>query len=198
MNIECPFCDFHAFDTIYVVEHIDIYHPEDYYGSSDTEDIPKRFTPEKYVEGDSRSNDNDSEVEYIQCECGENVQLSEFTNHLTLHMSEEITSYANLPQAEEYRASSIQAISPIESLTETWSHLRTSSHRRKTGKHVDHSEQRKVPHSKQRLTGRGLGVSPSNTRPRIAKPRHGAPRRLGVGVFTSFIAKLQLIILTDC
>lgn len=181
MDIECPFCSFHAFDTIYIVEHIEIYHPEDEHASSDTEHIPKHVTPEKYFEGGSQSHDNDSEVEYIQCECGENVQLSEFTNHLALHMSEEITSYANLPQAEEYRASSIQAISPTESTTEIRSHLRTSSNRRKTDKHADHSEQRKVPHSKQRLTGRGLGSSPSNTRPSIAKPRHGAPRRLGVG-----------------
>lgn len=197
MDIECPFCSFHAFDTIYIVEHIDTYHPEDDHGSSDTEDISKRFTPEIYVEGDSRSYGSDTEVEYIQCECGENVQLSEFTNHLALHMSEEITSYANLPQDEEYRASSIQAISPLESTTATRSQLRASSNRRTTGKNADHSEQRKVPHSKKRSTRRGLVLSPSNTRPSIAKPRHGASRRLGVGWFIEFLAKRRLIILID-
>ena len=198
MDIDCPFCSFHACDTIDIVEHIEAYHPENKHGSSDNECIPGRFTPEKYVEGGSKSHDDDSEVEYIQCECGENVQLSEFTNHLALHMSEEIISYANLSQAEEYRPSSVQAISSTESITDTRSHLRTSSTRRKTGKHADHSEQCKVSHSKQRLKGRGLGTFSSHTRPNVAKPRHGVPRRLGVGWLLEFIAKHRLIILVDC
>lgn len=179
MDIECPFCSFRAFDLVYILEHIEVYHPEDKNGCSDTDHIPGCFMPEKYVEGDSQSRDVYSEVEYIQCECSEHVQLSEFTGHLALHASEEIT-YANPPQAEEYAASSIQTISSIDFTTENSPQRRTSSHRRKTSKHVDHSEQRKVQHFKQSLPGRCLDSS-SNTRPSVTKPRHTAPRRLGVG-----------------
>lgn len=198
MDIDCPFCSFHACDTIYIVEHIEVYHPENKHGFSDAERIPGRFTPEKCLEEGSEFHDDDSEIEYVQCECGENVQLSEFTNHLALHMSEEMISYANLSQAEEYRDSSIQAISSTESTTDTRSHLRTSSTRKKTGKHADHSEQRKVSHSKQRMKGRSPGSFSSHARPSVAKPRHGAPRRLGVGWLLDFIAKHRLIILVGC
>lgn len=181
MDIECPFCSFTAFDLLYILEHIEYYHPDDKHGSSDTEHITGRFAPENDFEEGSSSHDTYAEVEYIQCECGEHVQLSEFTSHLALHVSEEITSESIPSIAEEYGASSIRAGSSTEPITGTRSQLRISLSRRKTSKHTDHSEQRKVPHPNRSLMGRCIGSSSSNTRPSIAKTRHMAPRRLGVG-----------------
>lgn len=181
MDIDCPFCSFNVSDLLDILEHIEHYHPDDKQGSSDTNHIHGYLVPESYLEGGTRSHDTCSEVEYIQCECGEHVEVSEFTSHLALHVSEEFTSYSNLPQAEEYGPSSTRASSSTEFTTETGSQLRAPSSRRKTSKHADHSEQRKAPYSKRSLTGRCLGPSTSHTRQSIAKTRHTAPRRLGVG-----------------
>lgn len=181
MDIICPFCSFNAFDLIYLLKHIDDEHPDGEHGSFNSEPILGPITSENQVRGDSRLHEICSEVEYVQCECGEHVQLSEFTSHLALHMSEEITSYPNLTEAERCGAFSIRANCSTEPTTQIRSQLRTSSSRRKRSKHADHSEKRMVTHSKPSLAGRCFDSFPSNTRPSHARAIGTAPRRLGVG-----------------
>ena len=154
MEIECPFCSFTDFDLLYILEHVEQCHPDDSDSSSVTINNTGCLATRTNHEDGSSPHDT-SKIEYIECECGEHVQLSEFTSHLALHESEEITGDSIPPSIQQSRASSIRANCATESAMEIKSQSRTPSGKKKTSKHA-------------------------NPRPCVAKAKHIGPRRLGV------------------
>jgi hypothetical protein len=158
--IECPFCSFSDSLLQYIAQHIEYCHP-------DKHDSPDRLN----------SYESCSELEYIECECGEDVVFSEFTGHMVLHLSEEMTAGSNPNNEGNSPTSSSPA---TEIATDTTSQLNPQWMKRVSVKHTDYSEQPKIPHPIRNLAGRFFGLSSFNTRPYIPKRRHKAPQRLGV------------------
>jgi hypothetical protein len=157
--IECPFCSFYDSHSLYIAQHIEYSHP-------DKHDSPDR----------SRSQESCSEPEYIECECGEDVALSEFTGHMVLHLSK-MTKGSN---SNNEGHSPIPPSLSTETATVTTLQLNSHCMKRVPIKHADYSEQLEVLHSIRNFAGRFFGLPSSNTRPYIPKRRPRAPQRLGV------------------
>lgn len=174
MDVECPFCSFIDSDLQYVLEHIDYCHPDNDEGPHGN------LASDNSLEEHPASHDDPTEIEYVQCECGEHVQNSEFTNHLALHVSEEMTTDL-LPALSYASTASPDGTVATKPGMETGSQLRTTSNKRKTSKHTDNLEHSKVSRSNRSLFGRLVSPSSSDSRPSVAKSRYKAPRRLGVG-----------------
>ena len=184
MDIACPFCSLEDFDLQYILEHIEYCHPDDTESCPNSNHNSERPALKTDFEEGLKYHDSGSEIEYVQCECGEHVQLSEFTNHLALHLSEEITTDPIPPINDQLQRTPTGASSGTESATDTRLQLCTSSSRRKNSKHADHLEQRQGLHSSRSIVGRLVGSASSTTQSATAKTKHMAPRRLGVrGIF---------------
>lgn len=182
MNVDCPFCAFSDVSITYVTDHIEHCHLDDRNDILDSVHDTGHFGLESDVSLNEVTvcRDACSEVKYIQCECGDLVQLTEFTSHLAIHFPEEITVDSAPPEPNSYRASSIYAKSATGSATDADSRLRASSGSRKPVNHHRSSE-RKAQQPARGITGIFLG---SHIRQSISKSRHLAPRRLGVALFS--------------
>ena len=85
----CPFCPFGDDDSEYLVQHVSLVHPENddstFFVNNHREQSSKSI--EGIREGpDSRQ--TTSGENYIECECGETVLLSDFSSHSDLHLAE--------------------------------------------------------------------------------------------------------------
>jgi hypothetical protein len=175
MDVECPFCGFFSFDYTYVTEHIERCHLDD--GPDFFQSVnnlgPLRCQSDINLREVSGSRNARFEVKYIQCECGDHVQLSDFTSHSAIHFTEEKTP----PLSKPSRRSPIFAKPSTSPATNSDYQLRAHAN------HHVNSEQGKVQQPARGINGIYVGSSSSNARHCISKPRHAAPRRLGVMLF---------------
>lgn len=84
----CPFCPFSNPSLYSVVQHIETIHPE----PDEPSFVSRRFLEDDLTEhvdakGAAMGRDAPSQ-DYIECECGEAVLLSEFDDHVQLHSAE--------------------------------------------------------------------------------------------------------------
>ena len=91
----CPFCPFSSTSYNGMVQHVDLYHPENGNVEPAQQDddenggapIPKPRTKQK---GTNKAEVVPTTSEYMECECGETVALAEFEDHRELHLAENI------------------------------------------------------------------------------------------------------------
>ena len=89
----CPFCPYADDNSDVLVQHVGLVHPE-----TDTSPFHVKNTSEQERKSMGRvregvgPRDAPSEDDYIECECGETVLLSEFSSHSDLHLAEGMAS----------------------------------------------------------------------------------------------------------
>lgn len=185
MESECPFCPYSDSDCRYVVEHVEICHPE--FGDSPFIVKSEEQTPLPIVEqdeGPGQALDVPSAEEYVECECGEMVMLSEFTSHIALHDMEETTADLSTPDILRPSTSPHPAGTDLSlnSTLEASSHVYEPSNNGSSSKHRSRAGHHKNHHGVQNFMGALLGSSSSHSRSKVPKTRQKAPRRLGVGI----------------
>lgn len=89
MNLlSCPFCPFSDYSVYFISQHVELAH-------SEVDEPP--FVARHFLEEDRVGNDGGQEAattqdtpsqNYIECECGEAVHLTEFNDHVQLHTAE--------------------------------------------------------------------------------------------------------------
>ncbi|KAJ5888890.1 hypothetical protein N7495_008931 [Penicillium taxi] len=77
----CPFCPFSDSDTSFLIQHIELCHPEN--GASQSSTLEQQT---------ENNNDNEASTEYLDCPyaCGEIVTATEISMHLDFHVAEDI------------------------------------------------------------------------------------------------------------
>ena len=104
-QLTCPFCDFKDGDSYFMLQHVELIHPED--GESPflvTEEEPSRayqHEPDGEKEtakgngpkdGSTQPFDSSKRDEYVECphECGEFVLSTDLSTHLDFHIAEKM------------------------------------------------------------------------------------------------------------
>lgn len=190
MKIDCPFCPFTDYDHYYIMEHVECCHPE--FGDSPfmvKNDDDKQF-PAKEMDFDLvDASSAPSEEEYVECECGEVVMLSEFTSHTALHDMEEITVDSASPATLHPTSSPSYEIDDSTLNSVSNSSLGKHDHRvpRSTARHHSRAGHQKSHRTVQGFMNVLLGSSPPHSRTKGVKRRPGVPQRLGVSTMFKLI-----------
>lgn len=181
MAVDCPFCSFADHETYFLMQHVELCHPEN--GES----------PFMVKEGAGRQEEGINDVEYIECECGESVVLREFESHTELHGDEGMA----LHEGEKKAANIATSRSPLPAghtsfsragrmPTVSLSDVDASQHDPldidTVIKQRSRSKNTKQRHGVNKWKGLLLGTSSSAGRPKTAKDKHKSVRRLGVCV----------------
>ena len=197
MAVDCPFCPFSDHEPYFLMQHVELCHPEN--GESPfmvKEGVGRQPTSVEDDESTSTSDASSEEEEYIECECGESVVLKEFESHTELHRDEDMaldegdkettkvatsrsplpTGLAPFPGADRMQTVSLSDISP--SRDDPFDVNAVIKHR---SRYTD-TKQR---HGVNKWKGLLLGTSSSTARPKTGKDKHKSVRRLGVCIFTS-------------
>ena len=107
----CPFCDFKDSDAYFLVQHVELCHPENgtspFIASEDTFDnqYENSTAPSPLTTTNNTPNLDDSEANdpstYVDCPtgCGEAITLAELSSHLDLHVAEGIALDDVYPQS---------------------------------------------------------------------------------------------------
>lgn len=197
MEVDCPFCPYVDYDYRYVIEHVECCHPE--FGDSpfivkhDEALLPQ--DKEKYPDLVDSSN-APSDEEYVECECGEVVMLSEFTSHSALHDMEETAANIAVPTTLH----PINSPSPniedlilnpvLENSVYKLDYSVPRSVHRSAVRHTPHAGRHRKHRTIQDFMSVLLGSSSSHTLIEAAKTRSKAPRRLGVGTMIMPVLRL--------
>ncbi|KAL8702565.1 MAG: hypothetical protein Q9201_004262 [Fulgogasparrea decipioides] len=87
-ELSCPFCPFSDPNPYALAEHVETIHPE----TDEPSFVPRSFLQDDRLERedckDTANAWNAPSQDYIECECGEAVPLSEFGDHVQLHSAE--------------------------------------------------------------------------------------------------------------
>ena len=197
MEVDCPFCPYVDYDYRYVIEHVECCHPE--FGDSPfiVKDDEAMLPQDEDNDPDLADSSNaPSDEEYVECECGEVVMLSEFASHSALHDMEETTANIAGPNMLHSRNSPSpntedlilnpaleNSLYKLDYSVPRSVHRSSGSNPLHTGGHRNH---RTIQHFMSLL----LGSSSSHTLIEAAKTRSKAPRRLGVGTIIMLVLRL--------
>lgn len=93
-NLLCPFCEFSDHDSYFLLQHVELCHPENGVSPFLVKDevVPPHVQMDESDTGcptDSLSNDDTNEA-YTICprRCGETVTIAELPNHMEMHFAE--------------------------------------------------------------------------------------------------------------
>lgn len=189
MESECPFCPFTNYDSYSVMEHVECCHPENGVSPFNVQHDERmsRLAGGHDEETTSASDAPSQDDDYFQCDCGEVVMLPEINSHMALHESEETTVDEAAPAAilnrgrsalnnENLARASMADISTCPSKpSSSKSHVK---HRSRVSKENSH-------HGVKDFVGVLLGSNSSPSRPKSARAKYRAPRRLGVRSFST-------------
>lgn len=194
---DCPFCPFSDHEPYFLMQHVELCHPEN--GESPfmvKEGVGRQATSVEDDESTSTSEASSEEEEYIECECGEWVVLKELESHTELHRDEGMaldegdkkttriaasrtslpTGLATFPGADRMQTVSLSDISPSRDNPFDVNGVI---------KHRSRNTDTKQRHGVNKWKGLLLGTSSSTARPKTGKDKHKSVRRLGVCIFTS-------------
>lgn len=79
----CPFCDYTDRDHYFLLQHVEIVHPEGISPFAVNGDASQQT-----MDSDPWESARESSSEYIECQCGEFCVLAEFESHLEMHYAE--------------------------------------------------------------------------------------------------------------
>lgn len=191
MAAECPFCPFSDHDSYFLLEHVELYHPEGGQSPFIAKEAAMRLVDEDYDEEATSASDAPSEEEYIECECGESVILREFESHSELHrdegmaldQSEKMTGDTSTPpnkmQNGHAFASSGDGL-PNGAQFDARRRQRNLLEVNSVVNPRSPSQDRKQRHGFNGWRGLLLGSNSSTSRSKTAKVKHKGIRRLGV------------------
>ena len=118
--LSCPFCSFSSSGYDNVMQHVGLYHPEN-------DETPTVTWPDGEGGGvalsaatlhvETRSAKGlPAQSEYLECECGETIALSDFDNHRDLHLAENAgAEEPGIFNGDSDAVIEASAISPVES-----------------------------------------------------------------------------------
>ena len=111
--LPCPFCQFSDSDEYFLAQHVETVHPESGQPSFVARHFlePMKVDQEHHEEG-ARLRDAPSR-DYIECECGEAVALSEFDDHVQLHSAESADMAADTAELLGGDKSSVLRVSSV-------------------------------------------------------------------------------------
>ncbi|MCJ1337437.1 hypothetical protein MMC09_002719 [Bachmanniomyces sp. S44760] len=185
----CPFCDFSHSDTDYLVQHVNLRHPENGVSpfitneeSQDSRGGHRRWKRGTTSSVPSGSDDDEDDKDFVECpaKCGEAITIVELPSHMELHAAEDMTWDQSdyLPSHDHQPYSS----SPNQALPKTLSITAKSSNAESPRLH--HSQKkRKDAGGLSSLMELILGNPPKGSRSAVRRTRTGAVRRLGVCPF---------------
>lgn len=198
MAVDCPFCPFSDHETYFLMQHVELCHPES--GESPfmvKESAGRQAESFNDVESTSTSDVSSEDEAYIECECGESVVLKEFESHTELHRDEGMA----LDEGEKKAANMAASRSPLRashasfsgadrmpavSLSDVNPGQRDPLDINTVIKHRSCSKDTRQRHGVNKWKGLLLGTSSSTGRPKTAKDKHKSVRRLGVCVIPYF------------
>lgn len=196
MNIDCPFCPYSDDDYRYVIEHVECYHSE--MGESPfavKEEADKTMMVKDHYQTGAKASDAISEDEYVECDCGELVVLSEFASHIALHESEQTITDVVTPATILYPSKSPEPIGEginVAFMGKPETRASASSEGKSSFKRRSHSGHRKSHRPVHSFIDALLGPSPSSSSPHAVRAKHQSPRRLGVG--TALLDFISLLV----
>ena len=191
MAVDCPFCPFSDHEPYFLMQHVELCHPE----NGESPFVVKEGAGRKVVSNDddsaSTSDASSNEEEYIECECGESVVLRDFHNHTELHRDEGmaldgaernvvgIAAPRSPPQTGPASFSGRNMTHSISMSDLTLRHdtpldVTTATKHRSRDTHL------KQKHRANRWKNLLLGTNSSKTRSETGKNKHKSVRRLGV------------------
>jgi len=198
MAVDCPFCSFADHETYFLMQHVELCHPEN--GESPfmvKEGAGRQEEGVNDVESTSTSDVSSEDEEYIECECGESVVLKEFESHTELHRDEGMAldegekKVANIatsrsPLRAGHASFSSADTMPTVSLSDVDTSQRDPLDINTVIKHRSRSKNTKQRHGVNKWKSLLLGTTSSTGRPKTAKDKHKSVRRLGVCVVPFF------------
>lgn len=197
----CPFCPFSDHDSYFLMQHVELCHPE----NGESPFIAKHGTvqPRPFSGGDSESASttdvpSEDDEEYVKCphRCGEAVTITELSNHMELHQDEGMAF--DEAESHVHEGGNIQhgCKAPLPGFQNQFSlDLPDALHNYTAKSTADTTLERRARHIKHRGYQRGsnwkdflLGTasasssssSASKSRSKTAKAKHATVRRLGV------------------
>ena len=195
MAVDCPFCPFSDHEPYFLMQHVELCHPENGESPFMVKKGAGRQAPGIDDEEDSASTSDASseDEEYIECECGESVVLKEFGTHTELHCDEGMALDGGEKKATDIAAprSPLRAgdasfsgaqRTPTISLSDVSSnqddHLKVDTVIKHRSRNIDTKQRHGVNRWRDIL----LGASSSTARSKTGKDKHKMVRRLGVCV----------------
>ena len=190
-NLLCPFCDFADHDSYFLLQHVELCHPENGVSpflANDAAVVSDAQLDESNTgcPTDSHPMDHADEA-YMICPrgCGESVTLAELPNHMEMHFAEGVAIDGNGMtdagddeddlQLRDDRTLDRQLEARFDtSLPESLRNYEPLPERQ-TQTHRNGQHKRELPDWRKLL----LGSSSSKSKHRSAKAKHAAVRRLG-------------------
>ena len=184
----CPFCPFSDSNPYVLAQHVETVHPEDGEPSFVSrqfleEDLPTRCEEATTIQ-EAPSQD------YIECECGEAIAVSDFEEHAQLHSAEAADTAADMAEivgrlelSTQDHSTGLDLLSgpvgstdPLPMAIESPDnhHSKRSSKLKQSSRGVDHGSQ---PSVKDRVA---LLLGPNAFRKRSDVAKHRNAKRLGV------------------
>lgn len=176
MKIDCPFCPYSDDEYLYVIEHVECCHSE--VGESPfavKEESDKTVMVKDDYQTGARASDAVFDDEYVECDCGELVVISEFASHIALHESEQTITDVATPATILYTSKSPEPIGESNNVA-LMGKPETSAAASSEGK----SSPKRRSHTGHRKSHR-LVHSSMDTLLGPMRAKHKSPRRLGVG-----------------
>ena len=187
----CPFCDFSDHDSYFLLQHVELCHPENgmspFLVRDDAGPEHTRLDGGETGCPTESSSIDDADEAYMICpqRCGENVTITELPNHMEMHFAEGMAfdgSGATIVdeeqdelQVQDGRALNRQLEARFDtSLPEPFRNYNSPSEGQ-TKMHRHGQNRRELPDWRKLL----LGSSSSKKKHRSAKEAHTAVRRLG-------------------
>ena len=184
MESECPFCPFTNYDSYSVMEHVECCHPENGISPFNIQEHEglSRLAGGRDEEAPGSSDAPSQEDDYFRCECGEVVILSEINSHMALHESEETTVDEAAPAAiPSHGRSTLNNDNPARaSMADIGTYSSKPSSSKSHVKHRSRASKDNSHHGVKDIVGVLLRSSSSPSRPKAARAKYRAPRRLGV------------------
>ena len=196
----CPFCPFSDHDSYFLMQHVELCHPEN--GESPFIATQAKVVPRPFPEdgsGSASTTDVPSEddEEYVECphRCGEAVTVTELPNHMELHQDEGMAFDEAEPHQRDGAIYLHGGKAPLPGLQNQFSVDLPDALRNCTAKpapgttlerrprHIKHKEYRGGSSWKDFLWGTSsTSTSSSSSKPRskTAKAKHATVKRLGV------------------
>lgn len=169
------------------MEHVECCHPENGvspFNVQEDEGI-SRLAGGHDEEAAGASDAPSHEDDYFQCDCGEVVMLPDINSHMALHESEETTVDEAAPAAilNHGRSTLIDESLARASMAEIGTYPSKPSSSKSHVKHRTRVSKESSHHGVKDFVGVLLGSNSSPSRPKAAKAKYRAPRRLGVRSF---------------
>lgn len=216
----CPFCPFSDHDYYFVMQHVELCHPENgespFIATQDT--VDRRPFPE--ADSDSASTTDvpsEDDEEYVQCprRCGEAVTITELPNHMELHQDEGMAFDEADPHMRDGAVLLHGGKAPLPSLQNQFSidlpdvlHNYTAKSAPDTTpgrrpRHLKHREYQGGSNWKDFLLGSSStssssSASKSRSKTKTAKAKHATVRRLGVCTEFQTFGREATVLIANC